>query len=124
MKKTLIITAAIIGGDLCNVLICVIALLVWNFNPGICILVLTAVILGFCALLNTVTKKTRKIGVKRGVFLACVQVPITVLAIVFSCRTISIIKITSPPTICGRVLGRCGREYFTVYRDFFLLSFR
>ncbi len=83
MKKTLIITAAIIGGDLCNVLICVIALLVWNFNPGICILVLTAVILGFCALLNTVTNKTRKIAVKRGVFLACVQVPITVFAIVF-----------------------------------------
>lgn len=83
MKKTLIITAAIIGGALCNVLICVIALWVWNFNPGICILLLAAVILGYCALLNTVTKRTRRVGVKTGAFLACAQAPITVFAIVF-----------------------------------------
>lgn len=83
MKRALIIIAALIGGCLCNILICIIALWLWDFNPGICLFLLAAVILGYCALLNTVTKRTRKIGVKRGVFLACVQAPISVFAIIF-----------------------------------------
>lgn len=83
MKRALIIIAALIGGCICNILICIIALWLWDFNPGICLFLLAAVILGYCALLNTVTKRTRKIGIKTGVFLACAQAPISVLAIVF-----------------------------------------
>ncbi|MDE7360833.1 MAG: hypothetical protein K2N38_02745 [Oscillospiraceae bacterium] len=83
MKKALIIIAAIIGGALCNVIICAIAIWLWSFNPGICMLAMTAVILGFCALLNTAAKKVRGFGVKRSVLPACAQMPITAVAVLF-----------------------------------------
>lgn len=80
MKKALAIIGSLICGFLCNALICGFLGFLYLANPISFVVLSIPVIPGFSVLLNVSAKK---LGIYRGVFITCAQLPIFVLTLVY-----------------------------------------